>query len=133
MKIILTESQIKKLHRIINEDKTLDMGGFELEMEPFSQRYTAEISNISKKVIDYSSDFKPISQEEIQKLVDKLIHHQMITLLGKITDTTNVSILIWEIEDDSGLYIETYHEGEDKYDDMSDYNATMRYSDFLNL
>ena len=133
MKIIITELQIKNLLHIINEDKTMDIGGFELEMDPFSQRYTVEISNISKKVIDYTSDFKPISQQHIQNLVDKLIHEQMITLIGDITNSTQVSIVIWEIDEDSGLYIETYHEGDDKYDDMSDYDMTMKYSDFLNL
>ena len=129
MKLIITESQIKSILNILKEDKTMDMGGFELKMDPFSQRYDVEINSLNNQVITYKSEFKPISKEEIQKLVDKLIRLEMITLFGYSTD---VSINIWEIDEDSGLYIETYHYT-DNDDDMSDFDGTMKYSDFLNL
>jgi putative nucleotidyltransferase with HDIG domain len=129
------KNEINEIRRImygniIQEDKISYIGNFELKQDPFSQHYNVEISNVSKKVSSFDSEFDPISNEKIQALVDKLIRLQMITLIGGITDYTKVSIEIWEIDEDSGLYIETYHQLDDD-EGLSDYDATMRYSDFL--
>jgi len=138
MKIIISETQIKKLLNLLNEDKMMNIGNGGLKLgglDPMTQRYQVEISNISKKVIDFDSEFKPISQNEIQEMVDKLFRLDMITLVGNITDSTNVTIVIWEIDEDSGMYIETYHYSENDPDaDLHDtgINGTMRYYDFLN-
>jgi len=130
------KNEINEIRRImygniIQEEKSYEIGYGTLKLDPFSQSYDVEISNITKKVIDFTSKFKPISQKEIQTLVDKLMRLGMITLIGHLTEHTNVEIKIWEIDKDSGLYIETYHESDDDDEDLSDYDSTMRYSDFL--
>jgi hypothetical protein len=101
----------------------------ELSLHDDSQQYDVKIDNSIKKVIYHSSEYSPITLERIQKLVDKLIHLKMITLVGGITDVTEVSICIWSIDDTDDLYIETYHMCSDELFD--DYNVSMKYDDFL--
>lgn len=103
-----------------------------LKLDDGSERYEVTINNSMKEVVDFTSDFTPITKDEIQKLVDKLLDLEMITLINHRTDilVTNVVIQIWNIEDDGELYIETYHLDDEDY---FDYNSTMRYEEFLSL
>lgn len=98
----------------------------EFSLEDDTQRYEVKIDNETKKVIYHSSDFSPITLEQIQKLIDKLMRLKMIDLIGdKITD---VHICIWNIDNTDDLYIETYHQDEE----LSDSDRIMSYEEFLN-
>jgi hypothetical protein len=99
----------------------------ELSVNDDSQMYGVKIDNITKKVVYHSSDYSPISLEQIQKLVDKLMRLKMITLFGE--GTTEVSINIWNIDSTDDLYIETYHNG--GFDDVTDFDRIMEYEKFL--
>lgn len=111
--------------------KTMNINdNLKLKCHDDTEDYRVTIDNLTKRVIDHSSEFTPISSTEIQKIVDKLIKLEMITIIGEIDDVTEVSIPIWTIDETDDLYIETYHDGD--YDDVSDYDRIMLYSDFLN-
>lgn len=107
---------------------------FDLKLNDDSESFTVVIDNPTKKVVEYESDFTQISQNDIQKLVDKLMRLEMITLQGQKTDTTTVNIMIWEIDSDGKLWIEVFHIINDENDDpeMSDDDRFMLYDDFLN-
>jgi hypothetical protein len=110
---------------------------FELKLTDDSESFNVKIDNITKRVIEFKSDYTPITNENIQKLVDKLIRLKMITLQGDKNDVTEVDIQIWDIGEPHSsdeLFIETFHVtmNEDGEDDMCDDNWTMEYSKFLN-
>ena len=106
----------------------------ELKLNDGSQDYNVIIDNLSKGVVKFNSKFEEITHDEIQKIVDKLICLDMITLFGDKNGVTEVGIEIWEIEKNSGLYIETYHRNPDLPDNelFDDYDRTMEYIEFLN-
>lgn len=106
----------------------------DLKLNDDSESFTVVIDNPTKKVVEYESDFTQISQNDIQKLVDKLMRLEMITLQGQKTDTTTVNIMIWEIDSDGKLWIEVFHIINDENGDpeMSDDDRFMLYDDFLN-
>jgi hypothetical protein len=105
-----------------------------LQLNEGSQNYDVKIDNLNKEVFYHTSEFNPISRENIQKLVDKLMKLGMITLIGGKNGEKNshtvVGICIWEIDETEELYIETYHDG--NFDDVSDFDRIMKYEDFLN-
>ena len=103
--------------------------GLSLEIHEGSQHYDVSIDNSTKKVVYHSSDYSPIPRETIQKLVEKLLRLEMITLIGDKNDDTRVSICIWNIDETDDLYLETYHR--ENSDDMSDYDRIIKYDEFL--
>jgi hypothetical protein len=100
-----------------------------LQIHEGSQNYDVKIDNLTKEVFYHSSEFSPIPRDTIQKMVDKLMGLDMITLIGEKNNHTKVGICIWNIDDTDILYIETYHDGGDE--DVSDYNMIMKYDEFL--
>jgi len=107
---------------------------FGLKLTDDSESFNVKIDNMTKKVIEYKSDYTPISTENIQKLVDKLIRLKVITLQGDKNDVTEVDIQIWDIGYGSDeLFIETYHVVMDEFGeyDGCDDDWTMKYKDFL--
>jgi len=103
--------------------------GLSLQIHEGSQNYDVKIDNSTKEVFYHSSEFSPIPRGTIQKMVDKLMGLNMITLIGGKDGHTKVGICIWNIDETDDLYIETYHDGGD--DDVSDYNLIMKYDEFL--
>jgi len=120
--------------KTIEEDSK--WGGVEVHDD--TQMYKVLIDNDTKKVIKYSSECDPITLEEIQEMVDKLIRLEMLTIFGD--STTDVGINIWEIEHTSGLledpqelFMETYHNDPNLPDNVlfDDYNRSMNWECFL--
>lgn len=75
-------------------------------------------------------DFTQTTPEGLQQFVDKLIRLKMITLVeGK---QTTVSVCVWGIDETDDYYIETFH-SEMNDVDLSDYDVTMKFDEFLNL
>ena len=108
--------------------------GLSLQIHEGSQNYDVKIDNSTKEVFYHSSEFSPIPRGTIQKLVEKLMLLNMITLIGEKNGHTKVGICIWNIDETDDLYIETYHDGGGYYGDdvdVSDYNLIMKYDEFL--
>jgi hypothetical protein len=103
--------------------------GLSLQIHEGSQNYDVKIDNLTKKVFYHSSEFSPIPRETIQRIVDKLMVLNMITLIGGKDGHTKVGICIWNIDETDDLYIETYHDDGDN--DVSDFNLIMKYDKFL--
>jgi len=103
----------------------------ELSINDDSQQYEVKIDNLTKKVVYHSSEFSPISLEQIQKLVDKMIRLKMITLFGR--PFTSVNISLDSIDETDDLYIETFHTNPNLPDDelFDDYDRVMKYDEFL--
>jgi hypothetical protein len=109
---------------------------FGLKLNDDSESINVKIDNITKTVVDFKSDYTPITKENIQKLVDKLMRLEMITLQGDKNDVTEVDIVIWDIGEpynSNELFIETYHVTKDEFGEyeISDDDWTMKYKDFL--
>lgn len=97
--------------------------------------YNVLINSTTQKVVNCVSEVTPIGGDEIQKLVDKLIKKEMITLDESIVNkdgNVEVGINIWDIGEDD-LYIETYHRNPNIpiNELFDDYDCTMKYEDFL--
>jgi len=106
---------------------------FGLKLNDDSESINVKIDNMTKTVVEFKSDYSQMTKENTQKLVDKLMRLKMITLQGEINDVTEVDIMIWEIDDDGKLWIETYHTIMDEFGEYepSDDDMIMRYDEFL--
>lgn len=95
--------------------------------------YCVVINNKTKKVESFNTYSHNWNEDEVQELVNKLIENKMITLFGE--NITDVNIEVWDIGDDKGLYIETYHNNPDISDNelFDEYDRSMLYEDFLKL
>jgi len=107
---------------------------FSLKLNDDSESFNVIIDNSTMKVIEFFSEFTQINENEIQKIIDKLIRLKMITLQGEKTGTTEVDINIWDVDGDGKLWIEVFHIVRDDngdYELLSDDDRLMLYDEFL--
>lgn len=107
---------------------------FGLKLTDDSESINVKIDNITKMIIEFKSDYSPMTKESVQKLVDKLMKLEMIILQGDKNDVTEVDIVIWDIgEGPDRLFIETYHIVMDEFGEYEpcDDDGVMEYKTFL--
>ena len=107
---------------------------FSIKMNDKSEHYDVVVHNDTHKVLEFESEFSEISEMDIQNLVDKMFRHEMITPM-KGEEVTEVSIMIWDIDETGELHIETYHIFPDIFNGImcDEFDRTMSYDEFLEL
>ena len=117
--------------------KTMDINeNVRLKLDDRTERIMVSIDSETNEVVDCLSEFTPMSLEDVQNLVNKLIRLGMITVDKNISNEdgiVDVSILVWNIDETDDLYIETYHVNHRIPDNdlFDDYDKTMDYQEFL--
>lgn len=128
---------IRSLNQYITMMKTMDINeNVSLKLDDRTERIMVSIDSETNEVVDCLSEFTPMSLEDVQNLVNKLIRFGMITVDKNISNEdgiVDVSILIWNIDETDDLYIETYHIHHRISDNelFDDYDRTMKYDKFV--
>lgn len=101
-----------------------------IEHHNYCEQYTVKIDNHTHKVKKSYCRNITMDKKGIQEMVDRLIEKGMISLVG--TDTTEILIIIWDIDRDGQLGIETHRRDIESDDYRSVETHKMLYNEFLN-